>query len=161
MFNHEPPGYKCPFCEIVSGIERKNNSQNDIVHQDSLITAFISPRWWPRNPGHVLIVANEHYENIYDLPSRYASRIHDVARDVAIAFKQTYNCDGVSTRQHNEPEGGQDVWHYHLHVFPRYKDDNLYQSTPSQEFMPADKRSIYAQRIREYLSSREHPHNPS
>jgi len=62
-----------------------------------------------------------------------------------------YACDGVSTRQHNEPDGGQDVWHYHLHVFPRYTGDDLYRSPADKEFLPPEKRMQYAQRLRDYF----------
>jgi histidine triad (HIT) family protein len=53
----------------------------------------------------VLVVPNVHYENLYELPSRYGHAIHDLAREVAIAIRQTYGCDGTSVRQHNEPAG--------------------------------------------------------
>lgn len=151
MFNHKPKDYICPFCLLAQGGEGKNNSQQDIIYRDTLVLAFISPRWWPKNPGNVLIVPTEHYENIYDLPSNYAYRIQDIAKEVAIAFKNVYHCDGVSTRQHNEPDGGQDVWHYHLHVFPRYNGDNLYQSIRPEHFEPLDRRMLYATKLRGYL----------
>lgn len=91
-----------------------------------MVTAFIACDWWPKNPGHVLVVPNRHYENIYDLPIEEGGRIHQVVQEVALAMKRAYGCDGISTRQHNEPAGNQDVWHYHVHVFPRYGDDDLY-----------------------------------
>jgi histidine triad (HIT) family protein len=50
-----------------------------------------------------------HYENLYLLPSR-AGHAHDLVREVAIAIRQTYGCQGVSTRQHNEPAGNQDAF---------------------------------------------------
>jgi histidine triad (HIT) family protein len=155
MFNHEPKDYACPFCLLVQGGEGKYNSQQDIVYHDKLVTAFVSPRWWPNNPGNVIIVPNDHFENIYDLPARYAHRVQDLAKEVAIAFKEVYKCDGVSTRQHNEPAGGQDVWHYHLHIFPRYERDNLYQSLPHLEFVPLEKRIVYAEGLIEYFNLRE------
>lgn len=74
-----------------------------------------SARW--ANPGHILILPNPHFENIYDLPESYAAAIHHAARMITLALKESYGCDGVSTRQHNEPGDNQDVWHYHLHVF--------------------------------------------
>ena len=46
----------------------------------------------------------------------------------ALAMKAVFQCDGVSTRQHNEPAGYQDVWHFHVHVFPRFHGDSLYTS---------------------------------
>lgn len=155
MFNHEPKDYACPFCLLVQGGEGKYNSQQDIIYRDKLVTAFVSPRWWPNNHGHVIIIPNKHFENLYDLPAEYAHRVQDVAKEVAIAFKEMYKCDGVSTRQHNEPAGGQDVWHYHLHVFPRYEGDNLYQSLPHLRFVPLEKRIVYAERLRNYFNSME------
>ena len=155
MFNHQPPNYTCPFCVLIHGGEGKNNSQQDIVYRDIDVLAFISPRCWPNNPGHVIIVPTAHYENIYDLPSTCAASIHNAAKKIAMAFKHAYSCDGVSTRQHNEPAGGQDVWHYHLHVFPRYKDDDLYRSTADKNYLSAEKRMAYASRLREYLDNRD------
>jgi histidine triad (HIT) family protein len=80
MFNHEPPGYRCPFCFVLSGGESPANSQQDIVSRASLASPLISPRWWPRNPGHVLVVPNKHYENLYDLPDEYGHAVHDLVR---------------------------------------------------------------------------------
>src|SRR5262249_27412295 len=71
MFNHEPDDYVCPFCRLVAGGEDECRTQRDVVRRDELAMAFISPRWWPNNHGHVLVVPNAHYENLYDLPSRY------------------------------------------------------------------------------------------
>jgi histidine triad (HIT) family protein len=153
MFNHEPEDYACPFCFLVQGGEGRYNRQQDIVYKDKLATAFVSPRWWPNNPGHIIIVSNEHFENMYALPASDAHRIQDIAKEVALAFKEVYKCDGVSTRQHNEPAGGQDVWHYHLHVFPRYENDNLYQNLPLAEFVPFEQRNVYAERLRMYFSN--------
>ena len=88
--------------------------------------AFICAGQWPNNPGHALIVPIEHAENLYALSDPLNARIQLLARRLALAMKAAYGCAGTSTRQHNEPEGGQDVWHYHLHVFPRWQDDGLY-----------------------------------
>lgn len=155
MFNHAPEGYICPFCTFLQVGETERNHPQDIIYQDSLVTAFIAPRWFPRNEGHVLIIPNEHFENIYDLPRQYAHRIQDLAQEVAIAFKQVYHCDGVSTRQHNEPAGNQDVWHYHLHVFPRYKGDDLYRSSRSSEDASLEKRNTYANKLRAFFATRD------
>jgi histidine triad (HIT) family protein len=153
MFNHAPAGYLCPFCALARGGGDAVSDQEDIVFQDNRITAFIAARWWPNNLGHVIVIPNEHFEQLYDLPSEYGHAIHDVAREMALALKQVYTCDGISTRQHNEPAGGQDVWHYHLHVFPRYAGDDLYRSAPLPGFAPAAHRHAYAARLRSYLSA--------
>ncbi|MBN1877451.1 MAG: HIT family protein [Anaerolineae bacterium] len=151
MYNHAPENYVCPFCLIVQGIENEYlySVQNDIIYRDRKVTAFISSHQWPQNHGNVIVIPNEHFENIYDLPIHYAADMHRVAKKIAIAMKVVYACDGISTRQHNEPAGNQDVWHYHLHVTPRYKDDQFYLS--QREFMPVEQRAVHAKKIRDYL----------
>ncbi len=157
MYNHEPKGYHCPFCLLASGVENKNvlTKQDDIVYQDRLVTAFIASHWWPKNAGHVIIIPNKHFENIYDLPDNLSARIHKIERMVAIAFKAVYHCDGVSSRQHNESAGNQDVWHYHLHVFPRYKNDQLYEHHAQKQVANPEERKRYSKKIRTYFQ--KHP----
>jgi histidine triad (HIT) family protein len=152
---HEPPGYSCPFCQLVSGVETARNSQRDVVCRTPGAIAFISPRWWPNNQGHVLAVPLGHYENLYTLPREAGHAVHDLVREVAIAIRSTYGCDGVSTRQHNEPAGNQDAWHYHVHVFPRYEGDDLYATSPNPQYVDASRRRPYADRLRGYFDS--HP----
>ena len=69
-------------------------------------------------------------------------------RRVATAIRDTYGCDGTSTRQHNDPGGGQDVWHLHVHVFPRYDGDRLYERTPEARWTEPEERWRSAARLR-------------
>ncbi len=152
MYTHAPDNYHCPFCLLVQGIENPHvaSVQSDIIYHNPAITAFISAGQYPNNLVSVIIVPNEHYENIYDLPVHYALDIHWLARLVALAMKAAFACDGISTRQHNEPAGNQDVWHYHLHVIPRYPDDRFYLT--SSAIMPVPERARYADLLRRELT---------
>ena len=152
MFNHEPPDYACSFCQLVAGHEDDLRRQSDVVRRTGLATAFIAARWWPKNHGHVLVVPDEHHENLYDLPARYGHAVHDLVREIAIAIRRTYSCDGTSVRQHNEPAGNQDAWHYHVHVFPRFAGDDLYHTRPYPRFVDPERRRPYAVRLREYFA---------
>jgi diadenosine tetraphosphate (Ap4A) HIT family hydrolase/sugar/nucleoside kinase (ribokinase family) len=154
MYNHAPGDYACPFCLLIAGItnEQVHSVQSDLIYHDETVTALIGSHQWPNNPGNVIVVPNEHFENIYDLPVRFAADIHLLARRIALAMKAVYGCDGVSTRQHNEPAGNQDVWHYHLHVTPRYKGDQFYSTR--RALMPVDERAKYAAELRGYLASK-------
>lgn len=151
MYNHAPDGYVCPFCLVSTCIENEHvqTKQADIVYKDDFVTAFISAGWWVNNKGHVIIIPNAHVENLYDLPSELSCRIHDAEKEIALALKSVYKCDGVSSRQHNEPCGNQDVWHYHLHVFPRYKDDDLYKSDRVDTKL--EDRAEYTRKLRDYF----------
>ena len=151
MYNHAPADYACPFCLLVQGIENKHvlSRRSDVIYDDTHVTALISSHQWPNNHGHAIVIPNAHHENIYDLPIPLATRIHELARALAIAIKEAYRCEGVSTRQHNEPAGNQDVWHYHLHLFPRVTGDALYSSR--RALMPVRERATYAERLRAWL----------
>lgn len=153
MYNHAPKNYICPFCLVVEGVENEHvqTKQADIVYKDDYITAFISAGGYKNNKGHVIIIPNSHFENIYDLPDEISERIHKLERKIAIALKEVYKCDGVSSRQHNEPSGNQDVWHYHLHVFPRFKNDNLYLS--DRELSKPEERIEYANKLKDYFKN--------
>ena len=151
MYNHEPEGYDCPFCRIARGRddEERRAVHPDVVYSNAYVTAFIAANWFRNNPGHVLIVPNRHVENLYDLPDDLSIAVHSLEREIALALKKVYECDGTSSRQHNEPAGFQHVWHYHLHVFPRYPGDDLYRS----EFRgtSAEERLPYAEKLRAYF----------
>lgn len=155
MHNHAPPDYDCPFCRIATGDytdTRPLTRPEDVFLKTELATAFIALGTWPNNPGNALVIPNRHFENIYDLPLEYATEVHRLTREVALAMKAVYNCDGVSTRQHNEPHGSQDVWHYHVHVFPRYVNDDLYVLSPQRRITTLEERLPYAQKLRDYFA---------
>jgi len=152
MYNHAPDNYACPFCLLIQGIKNKQvySVQSDIVYHDENVTALIGSHQWPNNHGSAIVIPNEHFENIYDLPLSYAVNIHRLARLLALAMKVVYSCDGISTRQHNEPAGSQDVWHYHLHVTPRYKDDQYYLTRP--ELVSVEERAQYAKKLKNSMN---------
>lgn len=148
---HQPNNYKCPFCQILSGDDDQNvySKQSDIIYKNLKVTAFISSHQWMKNKGHVLIIPNKHFENIYDLPDEYGHEIFTLSKKIALAMKQAYACPGISTRQHNEPAGNQEVWHFHTHVFPRYDNDNLYLEECL--LMEPEERKNYAELLKKTL----------
>jgi len=152
MYNHAPEGYPCPFCRLVSGQPDPGliSTPDDIFYRDEHLTAMISLHTWAVNYGNALILPNRHYENLYDLPDEIGARVFALSRRVALAMKAAYGCAGISTRQHNEPAGNQDVWHYHLHVFPRYPGDNLYAA--QRVLVPPEERGRYAAMLRAQLA---------
>lgn len=146
-----PVDYDCPFCKVATGEGDAKTLPSDIVYHDEHTTAFISPKWWPNNPGYAIIIPNQHYQDIFDLPAEVAAHIHRTAQKIAEAYVELYQCDGVSTRQHNGMYPLQEVLHYHFHLFPRYHNDQLY-SLDDQFFRTTpEQRSPYAQKLRTFL----------
>ena len=155
MYNHEPKNYICPFCLINDGIENEKvfTKQKDIIFKNKNVIAFIASHGWPNNQGHVIITTRKHIENIYDFKSKKLyGEVFEIVRKISIVIKKAYKCEGITIRQHNEPIGGQDVWHYHVHVFPRYKNDNLNKLYDSARKLSEPKeREKYAKKLKKYL----------
>jgi histidine triad (HIT) family protein len=159
-WSHAPAGYDCPFCRLLRGIDTEINCAGDIVHRDERTTALIAPKWWPANHGHVLVIPNTHVENIYAIDDTLLGAVAATTRRIAIALKRAYGCDGVSTRQHNEPAGNQDVWHLHVHVFPRYVGDRLYARHEETTWTTPAERAPYAAKLRAALGGPPSPEQP-
>lgn len=153
MYNHAPENYICPICLAVQEVESKDTliKQHDIVFKDDLVTAFIGSFFIGNNPGHIIIVPNKHYENMYDLPKEEAHRISEIAKISASALKATRNCSGIMILQNNEPASGQHAFHYHLHVFPRFENDQLHQHIDNKRVSTPEERQPYAEPIRNYF----------
>ncbi|MEO5662432.1 MAG: HIT domain-containing protein [Nocardioides sp.] len=141
----EPAGYDCPFCRMQRGIFNEHNQPGDVVAVTDHAYARIAPKWWPGNPGAVLVIPREHHENLYGIPTHVGHAVWDLTQQVAIAMRRSYPCAGISTRQHNESAGNQDVWHLHVHVFPRTEGDDLYLRHREARWVGPDERMPYAE----------------
>jgi len=151
MYSHAPQDYQCPFCWIASQCESGEEwqVQNCVIYHDSLVTVLMPMHHYAGIRGNVLVIPNQHYENIFDIDCALGAEIFHITQRVAFAMKQVYQCHGISTRQHNEPAGYQDVWHFHQHVFPRFTGDNLYGG--HKEWYEPEERHYHARLLREAL----------
>lgn len=126
------------------GMFNELNQSSDVVAVAEHAFARISPKWWPANPGAVLVIPREHHENLYTLPPTVGHGVWDMVQQVAIAMRAAYPCEGVSMRQHNEPAGDQDLWHLHVHVFARVSGDRLYERHRETRWVSLEDRRFYA-----------------
>lgn len=153
MYTHAPKDYICPICLAINGIENEHTMarQADIVYRDEYVIAYINSKFIPTNPGHVIVVTNEHFENLYTIPAPYLHHIAEVSQKIAVALKSVRNCDGVMIKQNNEPASGQHAFHYHMHIIPRFDNDDPNGNAYVAE--PAD-RIPFANQMRDYLDQR-------
>lgn len=149
--SHEPRGYECPMCRFRDGVFSVYNRPSDLVASHDRAIALVSPKWWPENDGGVLVVTRTHVENIYDLGPADSHGVWDLVREVATAMRSAYGSEGVSIRQRNEPAGNQDMWHFHVHVLPRYSGDRLYERNGEARWVDERERAPYAEKLREAL----------
>ena len=104
----------CIFCGIISG-----HSEASIVFRDNLVTVFMDIN--PVNPGHVLVVPNVHASDIDGVPEAACARMFIVGRHMAKALRRSgLRCEGVNLLLADGAAAGQDVFHSHLHVIPRF-----------------------------------------
>lgn len=75
--------------------------------------------------GHVLIVPKQEYKDIFELPDDIAAEIMQTAVRVSQALKKYTNCEGINLVQSNGSVAGQEVFHFHLHIKPRFKNDGV------------------------------------
>ena len=111
----------CVFCRIV----RRELTPDVVAFCDPHTAVFPSLHQQPRNRGHMLVVPVRHVTQIYDIDADLAGPLMTTLARVAAAVKSASGADGVSVRQNNEPHGGQDVFHVHFHIIPRFADDGF------------------------------------
>ena len=94
-----------------------------LVYEDENVMAFLDIR--PLNEGHTLIIPNAHYRSIFEIPQELLAYLHGITKRVAFAVKKATNADGISIIQQNGKAAGQDIFHLHVHVIPRYEGQKL------------------------------------
>lgn len=122
---HAPVDYQCPFC-YVSATLPTPAPESAVILVEPRVFAFVPLHHYAGIRGNCLVAPRLHYENVLDIPDSLGSDFFRVTRLLAVAMQEALGCEGISTRQHNGPAGNQDVWHYHLHVFPRFRGDGLW-----------------------------------
>jgi histidine triad (HIT) family protein len=107
----------CPFCEIVAG------RRDELVYTNETVAAFLCDP--PATSGHTLIVPRLHRTDIWDVTREEAAAAVVLARRLAEVMRDRLGATGVNLRQNSGARAGQDVFHFHLHVVPRYEDDTV------------------------------------
>ena len=138
---------KCIFCEIIAGKQPAS-----IIYQDDLCFAFMDIR--PVNPGHVLVIPRTHASGLAELEKEIGARMFVIAQDIGAALRQSgITCEGINFHLADGRAAGQEVFHVHLHVVPRFRGDGFgLRFGPHYGEIPArDELSANAEKIRKAL----------
>jgi histidine triad (HIT) family protein len=108
----------CIFCKIIA-----KELPSAGVYEDEQVYAFMNLQ--QKNPGHTLVVPKEHHRNLYDITEEAAMHVSRASVRIAKAIKAAFQPDGLNSLQNSEPAAMQSVFHYHLHLIPRYEGDDL------------------------------------
>lgn len=113
----------CIFCQIIAG-----QAPASIVYADERVVAFLDIN--QPVPYKVLVIPRAHVETIYELSDEQAAALMQSAARIARAVRAASGCDGLMLTQSNGAAAGQDVFHFHLHLWPRFWNDRLRISVP-------------------------------
>lgn len=108
----------CIFCKIISG-----EIPSATIYENSKFKVIMDIA--PANKGHVLILPKEHFDNIYDIDTATAGQLFELAALVARTLKSVLDCEGMNILQNNGTVAGQTVFHFHMHIIPRYEGDTV------------------------------------
>jgi histidine triad (HIT) family protein len=137
----------CLFCRILAG-----ELPASVVFRDELACAFLDVR--PVNPGHVLVVPTGHAASLADLDEQSGGHLFRVGQRVAGALRESgLRCEGVNFHLADGAAAGQEVFHVHLHVIPRYAGDGfgLRFGPHNRTAVGRDELDTVATRLRELL----------
>ena len=143
-----PAGYDCPFCRLAETLPQPA-AESAVVLVQPNVFAFVPLHHYAGIRGNCLVAPRLHFENVLDIPDELGNEFFRATRRLSHAMKQAFGCDGISTRQHNGPAGDQDVWHFHLHVFPRFHNDGLHSG--QKALYVGEEREDAADRLRAAL----------
>ena len=127
----------CIFCKIANG-----EIPSATLYEDEDFRVILD--LGPASKGHALILPKEHFADLYELSDEAASKALVLAKKIAAKLTEILKCDGFNIVQNNGTCAGQTVFHFHLHLIPRYKDDGVGITWKPGSLTPEDKEELTA-----------------
>lgn len=134
----------CIFCKIANG-----EIPSSTIYEDDFFRVILDLS--PATKGHALILPKQHMANIFEMDDTTAEKVFVLAKRIAKAMKSAINCDGLNIVQNNGEVAGQTVFHFHMHIIPRYNDDGQ-QITWTPGTSEAEEREAIATQIKSLLN---------
>ena len=129
----------CIFCKIANG-----DIPAATLYEDDDFRVILD--LGPASKGHALILPKEHYANLYELDEEVAAKAFVLAKKMACKMTKALGCDGFNIVQNNGEPAGQTVFHFHMHLIPRYDYEEVKMwwtpGSPSAEELDEVKREI-------------------
>ena len=107
----------CIFCKIANGDIPTNS-----IYEDDDFRVILDAS--PATKGHSLIIPKEHYKDMYEIDEKVAAKAMSLAKKLTVHMTDKLGCDGFNILQNNREVAGQTVFHFHMHLIPRYQNDH-------------------------------------
>lgn len=134
----------CIFCKIADG-----EIPSKTLYEDDMFRVILDIN--PASKGHALILTKKHFKNIYEMDNVTASEVFVLAKRMAKAMTEALGCDGFNIVQNNGEVAGQTVFHFHLHLIPRYTNDGIQfnmEGKEAKDYNLDDIQAIILQKMR-------------
>ena len=128
---------ECIFCKIANG-----EIPSAALFEDENFRMILD--LGPASKGHALILPKAHYADIYEIPGELAAEAMVLAKKMAERMTEVLKCDGFNIVQNNGEIAGQTVFHFHMHLIPRYEGDNVALGWKPGSLTEEDRESILA-----------------
>ncbi|MBQ4482845.1 MAG: HIT family protein [Lachnospiraceae bacterium] len=106
----------CIFCKLAGHVFETN-----IIYEDDDFTVILDAN--PATRGHALILPKEHYADLYEIPDELLKKAASLAKKIVSELTEKLGADGYNIVQNNGEKAGQTVFHFHIHLIPRYEND--------------------------------------
>ena len=127
----------CIFCKLANG-----DIPTATLYEDDDFRVILDAS--PASKGHALILPKKHYANLYELDDEVAAKVLVLAKKMITKLTDILGCDGYNIVQNNGEAAGQTVFHFHLHMIPRWKEDGVGIEWKMGELTDADKEELVA-----------------
>lgn len=131
----------CIFCKIING-----EIPSTKIFENEDVLAFLDLSQVTK--GHTLVIPKDHQKNIFHLQPETAGKLFEAVPDIASAIQKAFNAEGLNVLNNNEEIAGQTVFHYHLHLIPRYDNTDgfgLKWETHVEDYTAENREEIAAQ----------------
>ena len=125
----------CIFCKLANGDIPTNK-----IYEDDDFAVILDAS--PATKGHALILPKEHFANLYEIDDTVAAKALPLAKKLARRMTDVLKCDGFNVLQNNGEAAGQTVFHFHIHLIPRYAGDNAIREWTHQSFTDEEMKEI-------------------
>ncbi|HKL80093.1 MAG TPA: HIT family protein [Mobilitalea sp.] len=133
----------CIFCKIIAG-----EIVSATVYEDEDFKAIMDIS--PAAKGHVILLAKRHAANLYELDEATAEKVLKVAQKIARAMQEELSCDGLNLLQNNGESAGQTIFHFHMHIIPRFVNDQVNMTWTHGEYAEGEASKV-AEAIAKYI----------
>jgi histidine triad (HIT) family protein len=137
--------YHCIFCSIING-----TSEGITVYYNNHFLVLMDK--YPISNGHTLVIPKKHYDNLLSMPQEEVGKLYSLVSIIAKAVVSAVSADGFNIGQNNGKSANQIIPHVHVHIIPRFKNDNSYGKWPTRYIAKEDELYEFSKKIKNQLN---------